>query len=209
MGNWKASPLVSQFPFVCFWWRFWSWASSGNAVVECPALTELWMAGDFGLIVSCIFSVSVVPGFIYSFKSLPFLYRPEFLTIYLSNVVSWTMSPQKMQSPNLWISLHGTLFGNMVFAHITKCRWSYWIKWALTPMTVFCVSRERFGDIQTNLEWGGHATTKAVTSQGKLRILVTSRSRMRQEPSKTAWPCQHLGFRFLGFENREKILFLS
>ena len=139
----------------------------------------------------------------------PFYIDLSFWPVYLSNVVSWTMSPQKMQSPNLWISLHGTLCGNTVFAHITKCRWSYWIQWALTPMTVFCVSRERFGDLQTNLDWGGHVTTEAATSQWKLRILVTSRSRMRQEPSKRAWACQHLGFRFLGFENHEKILFLS
>ena len=96
-------------------------------------------------------------------------------------------------------------------AHTAKFRRSYWIKWALTPMTVFCVSSKRFGDIQTKIEWGvgGHVTIKAATSQRKLRILVTSRSWMRQRAFQESMALPAPWLHISKLRNHEKILFLS
>lgn len=80
------------------------------------------MAGDFGLIVSCISSVSVALGFIYSFSDLfLFLHRPECLIHINFKCYELTCVPTKdIVRPTLRISLNGTIFGNMVFAHVTK-----------------------------------------------------------------------------------------
>ena len=67
------------------------------------------------------------------------------------------------------ISLNMTLFGNMVFAYITKFRWSSWIRWVLTPVTCVFIRRERFGDTWTHLSEGVHVMMKAETGVMQLQ----------------------------------------
>ena len=61
------------------------------------------------------------------------------------------------------------LFGNMVFPHITKFKWSYWIRRALTPITCALIRRERFGDTWTHQSEGGRVMTKAETGVMRLQ----------------------------------------
>ena len=70
-------------------------------------------------------------------RSLPFLYIPEGLIHINFKCCELNCVPAKdVVSPNLRISLNGTIFGNMVFAHVTKIddhtglggQWKSWLK---------------------------------------------------------------------------------
>lgn len=55
------------FFFSCFWWSFWGRALPANPVAECACIHGALMAGDFGLMVSWIFCVNMVPGWLHLF----------------------------------------------------------------------------------------------------------------------------------------------
>lgn len=109
------------------------------------------------------------------------------------------------------IPVNVILFGNMVFSHRTKFKWSYWIRRALTPITYVLIRRERCGDTWTHQSKGGHVMMKGETGVMQLQAKgsggspVASRSWTRQGPAMRAWPCQHPDFTFLAFETYGKI----
>ena len=100
----------------------------------------------------------------------------------------------------LLISLNTTSFGNMVFAYITKFRWSSWIRWALTPMTCVLIRRERFGDtghiwVKGSMWWWRQRQERPRCSQGKLdEVSLQSEHGTANTWSQTrrAWHCQHV-----------------
>ena len=67
------------------------------------------------------------------------------------------------------IPVNVTLFGNMVFSHITKFKWPHWIRRVLSPITCVLIRRERFGDTWTHQSEGGHVMTKAETGVMQLQ----------------------------------------
>ena len=130
--------------------------------------------------------------------------------------MSWIVSPQKIRSSPNPQSLWMWLFGNRVFADVTKLRWGR-TRWGWT-LTQWLVSLEEEENLDTHTgrtpcDDGGRHCRDASRSQGTPRIAGSQQkpeeARMDSslESSEGAGPCPHLDFSLLASEVCERLNF--